>query len=72
MFSGCTTTKIFCRPNCPPGRRTKPEHSVSFASIEEAVKAGYRACKVCLPTEGPPGPWAPKAERSSEKAAELA
>ncbi|HIN72519.1 MAG TPA: hypothetical protein EYM98_08065, partial [Dehalococcoidia bacterium] len=25
MFNACATTKIVCRPDCPPGRRTKPE-----------------------------------------------
>lgn len=60
MFNGCTTTHIFCRPNCPPGRRTKPDHRVAFASADEAFIAGYRACLVCKPLDGPPGPWKPK------------
>ena len=52
ILNGCTTTRIFCRPNCPPGRRTKPSNRVMFATKEEAVAAGYRSCRVCLPTEG--------------------
>ena len=33
MLNGCTTTKIFCRPNCPPGRQTRPEHRAAFHTI---------------------------------------
>ncbi|MBW2285109.1 MAG: hypothetical protein JRF65_10970, partial [Deltaproteobacteria bacterium] len=48
-ISGCRTTKIYCRPGCPPGRRTKPENRVYFSSEAEAKAMGYRACKVCRP-----------------------
>ena len=60
MLNGCTTTKIFCRPNCPPGRRTKPKHRVAFNTIQEALNAGYRPCRVCKPDHGTPGPWQPR------------
>jgi O-6-methylguanine DNA methyltransferase len=50
-ISGCRTTKIYCRPDCPAGRRTKPENKVSFRSTEEARAQGYRACKICKPDE---------------------
>jgi methylated-DNA-[protein]-cysteine S-methyltransferase len=50
-IGGCRTTKIYCRPGCPPGRRTKPENRVYFKSREEARAKGYRACKVCRPDE---------------------
>ncbi|MBI67893.1 MAG: hypothetical protein CL777_04010 [Chloroflexi bacterium] len=56
-YNGCTTTKIFCRPNCPPGRRTKPENRVFFSNPHEAMLSGFRACKVCTPLIGAPGPW---------------
>ncbi|MCH7621282.1 MAG: hypothetical protein IH870_05230 [Chloroflexi bacterium] len=59
-LNGCTTTRIFCRPNCPPGRRTKPEHRVVFKNAETAIAATYRPCLVCQPLLGPPGPWRPK------------
>ena len=49
IINGCRTTKIYCRPGCPPGRRTKPENRVHFRSQEEARANGYRACKVCKP-----------------------
>jgi len=60
MLHGCKTTKIYCRENCPPGRRTKPENRVAFASEAAAIAAGYRACKVCKPGIGIEGPWQPK------------
>mgnify|MGYP001189831266 CR=1 FL=1 len=53
VINGCRTTKIYCRPDCPPGRRTKPENRVYFQSVEEARANGYRACKVCRPDEEP-------------------
>jgi O-6-methylguanine DNA methyltransferase len=51
-ISGCRTTKIYCRPDCPAGRRTKPENKIYFRSREEARTNGYRACKICKPDEG--------------------
>jgi O-6-methylguanine DNA methyltransferase len=51
VIIGCRTTKIYCRPGCPPGRRTKPENKVYFSSRNEARVKGYRACKVCKPDE---------------------
>ncbi len=65
MFNGCTTTHIFCRPDCPPGRRTKPEHRVRFESARQASAAGYRPCRVCEPENGAPGPWMAKRLRAA-------
>ena len=48
-INGCVTTKIYCRPNCPPSRRTKPENRVHFSSSSEARSAGFRSCLVCTP-----------------------
>jgi len=53
IIHGCRTTKIYCLPDCPPGRRTKLENRVYFQSVEEARSNGYRACKVCHPDEEP-------------------
>ncbi|MCH8199278.1 MAG: aminotransferase class III-fold pyridoxal phosphate-dependent enzyme [Chloroflexi bacterium] len=50
MFNGCTTTRIFCRPDCPPGRRTKLEHRVRFASAHQALAAGYLGHSATLAT----------------------
>lgn len=60
----CRTTRIYCREDCPPGRRTRPENRVSFESRAVAQAAGYRACKVCRPDDGSPGPW--RAKSASE------
>ena len=57
LVNGCTTTKIFCRPNCPPGRRTKESNRIHFSDMEEAKRAGYRACKVCKPEVGVFAPY---------------
>jgi methylphosphotriester-DNA--protein-cysteine methyltransferase len=62
VLNGCKTTGIYCRENCPPGRRTLPRNRVTFASRAEAIAAGFRACKVCRPDDLT-GPWAPKAKR---------
>jgi AraC family transcriptional regulator of adaptative response / DNA-3-methyladenine glycosylase II len=62
MINACRTTRIYCRENCPPGRRTKPENRVTFATQADAIAAGYRACKVCLP-DVYSGPWQPKSVR---------
>ena len=50
-ISGCRSTRIYCRPGCPAGRRTKTESKVYFRSTEEARTEGYRACKICKPDE---------------------
>jgi methylphosphotriester-DNA--protein-cysteine methyltransferase len=51
VLNGCKTTHIYCRENCPPGRRTRPENRVYFESDAAAIAAGYRACKVCKPDQ---------------------
>ena len=65
MLNGCRTTHIFCRENCPSGRRTKPENRVRFANEAAALAAGYRACKVCRPDRFS-GPWQPGQASSRE------
>ena len=60
VFNACTTTRIVCRPNCPPGRRTKPENRMYFESLDKAYNKGFRDCLVCKPSIGPPGSWSPK------------
>ncbi|MEC8890981.1 MAG: Ada metal-binding domain-containing protein [Chloroflexota bacterium] len=59
QFNACITTNIVCRPNCPPGRRTKPENRRYFPSLTKAYRQGFRDCLVCKPSTGPPGPWIP-------------
>src|SRR3954468_11141656 len=51
FFVAVRTTGIFCRPVCrarPPRR----ENVEFFASASEAVRQGYRACKLCRPGDG--------------------
>jgi O-6-methylguanine DNA methyltransferase len=48
-FLGSDTTRIFCYPTCRHARRTTDRHLVRFATVEDAQRAGYRACKVCTP-----------------------
>jgi O6-methylguanine-DNA--protein-cysteine methyltransferase len=55
-IEGCRTTRIYCRPDCPAGKYTKPENLVYFQSREEARVHGYRACKVCKPDRHPVEP----------------
>ncbi|MCH8911460.1 MAG: hypothetical protein IH867_12095 [Chloroflexi bacterium] len=63
-INGCRTTGIYCRVNCPPGRRTRPENRVHFASISDARSEGFRACKVCKPDDPADGePWKSKVIR---------
>jgi AraC family transcriptional regulator of adaptative response/methylated-DNA-[protein]-cysteine methyltransferase len=59
FFVAVRTTGIFCLPTCTPPRKPKPENCEFFASVREAVFAGYRPCKLCRPTElaGVPPPW---------------
>lgn len=49
FFVAVRTTGIFCRPSCPS--RPKRENVEFFATIRDAVFAGYRPCKRCHPTE---------------------
>jgi AraC family transcriptional regulator of adaptative response/methylated-DNA-[protein]-cysteine methyltransferase len=59
FFAAVRTTGIFCLPTCTPPRPPKPENCEYFASVREAVFAGYRPCKLCRPTElaGTPPEW---------------
>jgi len=55
-FATCRTTRVYCRPGRPPGRRTKPENRVYSASREEAMAYDYRSCKICRPDGFDPKP----------------
>ena len=43
------TTGVVCRPSCP-SRRAKRQNVRFFASVADAMTAGFRACKRCRPT----------------------
>jgi AraC family transcriptional regulator, regulatory protein of adaptative response / methylated-DNA-[protein]-cysteine methyltransferase len=44
------TTGIYCKPSCP-ARRPLRENVTFFWTPAEALAAGYRACKRCLPDD---------------------
>lgn len=48
---GVTSTRIYCRPVCRPGRAPKRENCVPFLDAGAARVAGYRACKQCRPDD---------------------
>lgn len=58
FFTGVKTTGIFCRPSCP-ARKPLPENCEYFATVKDAMFAGYRACKRCDPlaANGRPPEW---------------
>ena len=47
-FYGVSTTKIFCRSDCP-SKTPKKENLVYFKSGDAAEKLGFRSCKRCRP-----------------------
>ncbi|HKG93306.1 MAG TPA: trifunctional transcriptional activator/DNA repair protein Ada/methylated-DNA--[protein]-cysteine S-methyltransferase [Gemmatimonadaceae bacterium] len=50
FFLGVRTTGVFCRPSCP-ARKPLARNVEYFATVREAVFAGYRPCKRCHPLE---------------------
>ncbi|HWH36415.1 MAG TPA: methylated-DNA--[protein]-cysteine S-methyltransferase [Candidatus Limnocylindrales bacterium] len=52
-YTGSDTTRIYCYPSCRHARRTSTGHRVSFRSVDEALRAGFRACRVCRPVPAP-------------------
>ncbi len=53
LFVTCVkTTGIFCRPTCT-ARTPKRENVEFMTSAQQAMLAGYRACKVCRPLSPP-------------------
>jgi AraC family transcriptional regulator of adaptative response / DNA-3-methyladenine glycosylase II len=45
------TTGVYCLPSCRPPRGPKPENVTFYATPEEALAAGFRACKLCRPDD---------------------
>lgn len=52
FYTAVKTTGIFCRPTCT-ARKPKPENVEFFSEAQEAIRNGYRPCKVCKPMENP-------------------
>mgnify|MGYP002640485111 CR=1 FL=1 len=51
FYYGVMTTGVYCKPSCP-SRPALPENMRFFETIEQAQKAGLRACKKCKPGQG--------------------
>jgi AraC family transcriptional regulator of adaptative response/methylated-DNA-[protein]-cysteine methyltransferase len=49
FFVGVTTTGIFCISTCR-ARKPKKEHTVFYTHIRDALRDGFRPCKICNPT----------------------
>ena len=47
FYYGVKTTKIVCNPSCR-ARVPKTKNIVFFDSVDEAVKNGFRPCKICM------------------------
>ena len=56
FFTGVRTTGIFCLPSCP-ARKPLPQNVEFFATVKDALFAGYRPCKRCRPTESSAPEW---------------
>ena len=58
FYTGVTTTGIFCRPSCP-ARKPNTDNVEFFATVRDALSAGYRPCKRCRPLKptGHPPEW---------------
>ena len=56
FYTAVRTTGIFCLPACP-ARKPRPENIEFFATVKDALFAGYRACKRCCPTESAAPEW---------------
>jgi hypothetical protein len=52
-YLGSDTTNIYCYPSCRNARRITRQHRVPFRTVEEAQRAGYRACRACRPVAAP-------------------
>ncbi len=50
FYAAVKTTGIFCRTVCT-ARKPKRENVLFYNTIQEALAAGYRPCKICRPME---------------------
>ena len=48
-YIGSDTTHIVCHPTCHHARRVTDRHRITFRSMDEAARSGYRPCKICRP-----------------------
>jgi AraC family transcriptional regulator of adaptative response / DNA-3-methyladenine glycosylase II len=52
LYSGCSTTGVYCRPICP-ARTPRREHMSFFPTAAAAQAAGFRPCLRCRPEAAP-------------------
>ncbi len=50
FYVGVTTTSVFCIATCR-ARKPKRENVTFYKSYADALKNGFRPCKICCPTE---------------------
>ena len=50
FYVGVTTTAVFCISTCR-ARKPKKKNVVFYKTYSEALKNGFRPCKICCPTE---------------------
>lgn len=55
FYTAVKTTGIFCRPGCP-ARKPRLENVAFYATVREAMFAGFRPCKRCAPLDAPGKP----------------
>jgi AraC family transcriptional regulator of adaptative response/methylated-DNA-[protein]-cysteine methyltransferase len=55
FFAGVKTTGIFCRPTCR-ARKPRAANVEFFVSAGEALRGGYRPCRLCRPMDRVPAP----------------
>jgi len=48
FITGVITTGIFCKPSCR-AKKPKKENVLFYDTPEEAIKNGFRPCKICRP-----------------------
>lgn len=52
FYIGVETTGIFCTPSCR-AKKAKRENLSFYKTAAEALRAGYRPCKICKPSQIP-------------------
>ncbi|QYJ17104.1 Methylated-DNA--protein-cysteine methyltransferase [Rubrobacter xylanophilus DSM 9941] len=48
-YTATPTTGVFCHTTCRHARRIQPENRLAFRSPADALRAGFRPCRVCRP-----------------------
>jgi AraC family transcriptional regulator of adaptative response/methylated-DNA-[protein]-cysteine methyltransferase len=62
FFFGVTSTGVYCRPSCA-AKRPRRENVAFFLRLEDAEKAGFRACLRCKPRSASRNPQADAIKR---------